>query len=247
MIIYVDLLLVINYVFDFSILLVVDLLLRRNMPIKRILLGALVGEISMISIFISLGKYIIIFKLILGLLMIIISFGYKDFKYTFYNLIYLYLISIILGGLLYYVYEEFKINTNNFYYLIVLSLGLVFLFIYYKLNIRLKTNYQNMYKVYIKYGDYEINSVGYLDSGNKLTGYNLEPVILVEKSYIVLNKLKLFPIYYEALNHKGIVYCFKPNKVIINGKEYKAIIGISNESFNMDGCNILLNSRMEII
>ena len=247
MIIYVDLLFMINYVFDFSILLVVDLLLKRYKPIKRVFLGALIGEISMISIFISFNKFMFLFKLLLGLMMVIITFGYKDIKYTFYNLIYLYLTSIILGGMLYYLYEEFKINTDEPYYLFVLISGLIFLFVYYKLNTRFRNNYQNIYKVYIKYGDYEINSVGYLDSGNKLIGYNLEPVILVEKSYLVLNKLKLFPLYYEALNKKGIVYCFKPKKVLINNIEYKVIIGISNEPFNIEGCNILLNSRMEIL
>ena len=63
-----------------------------------LILGAFVGSISLISLFLPInGIGLLIFKLILGLILCLVSFGYKNIKYTLYNLVYLYMTSIILG------------------------------------------------------------------------------------------------------------------------------------------------------
>ena len=60
--------------------------------------------------------------------MVLIAFGYKNIKYTFYNIIYLYMVSIILGGFVYYLNVEFnKIND-----LILLLLAPFILYIFMK-------------------------------------------------------------------------------------------------------------------
>ena len=50
--------------------------------------------------------------------MVIITFNYKDIRYTFKNIFYLYMVSIILGGFLYLLnidenYQESDLNKNN--------------------------------------------------------------------------------------------------------------------------------------
>ena len=249
MTIYIDLVIIINFIFDFVLLLICDLLLKRNVPIKRVLLGSFTGEISLIILFIHLNKLSsFILKTLLSLIMIIVTYGYKSFKYTITNFIYIFLNGIILGGFIYYMSYTFLDSISlSIKYICIEVLALLFSYVYYLFSKKIKINYNNKYTVIIKYNNYKFKGIGYLDSANKLTSpYSGKPIILIEKRYINLKKLKLLPVYYKTLNHAGIIDCFKPEKTIINGKEYNVLIGLSDTSFNM-GCEVLLNSRMGII
>ena len=247
--VYIDIVILINYIFDFTLLNLVDLLLKRRCKLKRVLLGALSGEFSLITLFINLTNLSsVIFKIVLSILMCIITFNYKNIKYTFYNAIYLYLCGIILGGFMTYIYNEFKINREySTHYIIVLLLALIFLYLYYKGLLILKTDYRNRYKVNIDYGTNHYEGVGFLDSGNKLVSpFSGNPIILVEKEYISLHRLKIIPVPYCALNYHGILKCFKPDKLIIEDKKYdNVLVGISEKNFNIEGCSVLLNINLE--
>lgn len=251
MVIYIDLIFFINFIFDSSIILTVDLLLKRHTKMRRILLGALIGELSMLTLFINFNSFTLaIFKLFLTLLMVVVTFSYKDTKYTFYNFSYLYLVGIILGGFETFLYNEFQVNGKySIRYLIVLVLSPICLLIYYKLTKKFKNDYNNRHNLKIIYDEGIFDGVGYLDSGNKLTSpINGKIIVLVEKEYIVHHKLKLFPIPYNALNHHGLLFCFAPNEVYVDGVlQENILIGLSEVKFNIDGCNALLNARMENI
>lgn len=249
MVIYLDLIIFINFVFDFSLLETVDLLLKRGSSNKRIALGAILGELSIITLFLPIKGFLeFVFKIVLTIIMSIGAFKYKDIRYTFYNTVYLYLSGIILGGFEYYLYNEFQVDAKmGIKYLVVLVLSPLVLIVYYKLHKKFKNDYNNRHKLKVLYDGHTFEGVGYLDSGNKLTSpINGKKIILIEKEYILYHKLKLTPIPYNALNHHGLLYCFTPDKVIVDEKEYKDIlIGLSEVKFNIDGCNTLLNARME--
>jgi len=227
----------------------VDLLLKRKMKLRRIFLGALIGEASMVTLFFKFGTLENnLFKIVLSILMSIGAFSYKDVKYTFYNTVYLYLVGMILGGFEYYLFNEFQVGgTLGIKYLFVLILSPLVLFVYYKLSLKNKNDYNNRHSVKILYEDGEFSGVGYLDSGNKLTSpISGKNIILVEKEYIVYHKLKLTPVPYTALNHHGILMCFKPDKLFVDEHEYNdVLVGLSEVKFNIDGVNTLLNARME--
>lgn len=249
MIIYWDVVMIINFVFDFTLLLTVNVLLKRNAKRWRIALGALVGELSMLTLwwdFTTAGMAT--FKILLNLAMVIVSFSFGDIKFTFYNGVYLYLVGIILGGFEQYLYNEFQVGGKmGVRYLIVLALSPLILFAYSKLSSKLKNNYNNRHRLKIIYDGKEFEGVGYLDSGNKLVSpINGKPIILVEKEYIVYHKLKLVPVPYTALNHHGLLYCFRPDALFIDDIEKKdVLVGLSEVKFNIEGCNALLNARME--
>jgi len=251
MIIYIDLIFIINLLFDFSLLLTVDLLLKRNTKIFRIAFGSLIGELSMLTLFISFNSLVLnLFKALLSLLMAVVSFSYKNFKYTFYNVIYLYLVGIILGGFEYYLYNEFKIDgTYSLKFLIIIILSPIVLIIYYKSMKKFKKVYNNHHKLKIIYDGNIFEGIGFLDSGNKLVcPISGKPIVLIEKEYIVHKKLKLYPVPYNALNYHGLLYCFTPESVYIDNVLYKnVLIGLSEVKFNIDGCNALLNARLENI
>ncbi len=249
MIVYWDLVMVLNFIFDFTLLLTVDALLKRGVSKRRIALGSIVGEVSMITLWVDFGNVgMNVFKLSLSLAMVIVTFSYKDVKFTFYNTVYLYLVGIILGGFEYYLFEEFQVeSTVGMRYLAVLIASPLVLIAYYKLSSKLKNNYNNRHKICFSYDGGVFEGVGFLDSGNKLTSpVSGKPIILVEKEYIIYHKLKLIPVPYNALNHHGLLYCFVPSQVTIDGVQYDdVLVGLSEVKFNIDGVNALLNARME--
>lgn len=251
MVIYIDLIFFINFFFDFSLLLSVDVLLKRRAKLRRISLGALFGELSMVTLFYPLKGFTnFLFKIGLGILMTIGAFSYRDIRYTFYNGVYLYLSGTILGGFEYYLYNEFQISSAySFKFLLLIVLSPLVLFAYYKSIKKFKNNYSEFHKVKILYDGNTFEGTGFLDSGNKLVSpISGKTIILVEKEYIIYHKLKLTPIPYNALNHHGLLYCFNPDSVFIDDKKYEdLLIGLSEVKFNIDGCNALLNARMENI
>ena len=123
---------ILNFFFDFILLLSVSILLRRNVSIYKIMGGAFIGGISIIFLFIELNNLTLFFyKLIISILMILISFGYKNIKYTFKNILYLYTASIILGGFLYFLNVEFAYKQYGLVFIHQgLSINVIFLIIF---------------------------------------------------------------------------------------------------------------------
>ena len=242
MIIYVDLLFIINYFFDLTTLVCVDVLLKRNISVKRLCLFSLIGELSLFSL---LTNNALIFNIIIPIIMCTASFKYKNLKYTIINVIYYYLVSILLGGFIYFLTNQFKIDlVYSLRYILVLVFSPIVIIIYYYLTKELKDNYNNLYNVRIEYDKYTFNGNGFLDSGNNLI-FNGKKVILIEKKYIHYKKLKLLPVLYNSLNYTGIVFCFKPDKVYIKDVLYTdVLVGLSDKSFNIDGAEVLLNCKL---
>ena len=92
--------------------------------------------------------------------MILTAFSYKNFKYTFDNFIYLYVISIFLGGFLYFLNTSFSYkNVGLIFFHNGLSINIIFIIIaspiililYIKNNKKLKEEYSKKYKVSITY------------------------------------------------------------------------------------------------
>ncbi len=146
-----------NFLFDFILLLSVSILLKRNIKIKYLLLGSLIGSISMFMLFLSINRFeLIIFKIIVSILMIITSFGYNNIKYTIKNIIYLYLLSIILGGFLYMINNSFDYHNGLVLYNEGISINIIFIIIVTPIllyinikNIHISKKYNLYYRVLI--------------------------------------------------------------------------------------------------
>lgn len=251
--IYLDLIFLINIWYDFLILLSVSLLLKRNIKLKRIFLGSLFGSLTFLIIFIDLNDYIlIIYKIIISILMSIITFSYKDIKYTISNISYFYLISIILGGSIYLLNDSFitnnslviKNNLINYLFLIIISP--IIIYIYLNQTKKLKNNYSNYHKVDIIYKNKLYHLNGYLDTGNNLIDpYKKRKIILV-KLNINYDDTSIIYTPYESLNNIGIIKCLKIDKLFVDKKEFNNyLIGLSNDKFRIDGINCILHNSMK--
>ena len=240
--IYIDLIFLLNIVLDSILLMSVSVLLGRNVTIKRLISGSIVGGLSTLILLFNITSIeLIILKLVLGILMCLTTFGYKNLKYTSNNVFYLYIISFIIGGGL------TLIKDYGYYNYIVLIIG--FILISYLYTRKMKTyqdSYSHHYKVdiYIKGRKYKLN--GYLDTGNKLYDqYKHRPIILVsEKINYSFNDIIYVP--YASLNNESIVKCLKVDKVIINNKIFENyLVGISDKKIQIDGINCILHSKMK--
>ena len=106
--IYIDELMLLNFIIDYVILSTLTFLLKKNVKKRRIFLSCIVGEISILYVFISMNNLLLVlFKLVLGIIMIIILYGYSDIKSFFKEIVYFYILCFFLGGTLYY----FKIEN----------------------------------------------------------------------------------------------------------------------------------------
>jgi len=255
--IYIDLILLLNFGFDFLLLLSVSLILRRNTEIYKILLGAFIGSISVLTLFININSFeLFIIKIIISILMCITTFKFKNIKYTIKNIIYLYISSIVLGGALYLLNIEFTYKNQGiiFYknkmsinFLILVIISPIIIYIYTKETKKLKTNYSNYHKVEIKIRDKIINCTGFIDTGNKLKDpYKRRPIILTNN--IKLQKEDINKIYVPVHTILGtnLIECIKIEELKIDKNIIKkeVLLGFINKKIKIDGVECLLNNEI---
>lgn len=240
MTIYIDLVILLNYFFDSLILLTVNTTLKRNISLKKILFVSLLGELSLLGFLLSNKYLLILLKLEISLILNILTFKYKDIFYTVTNVLYFYMVSIILGGFIYYL------KLNNLSYFFILFLVPLILYLYIKQNLNMKTTINKTYPLTIYFPNKrKLSLTGFVDTGNKLR----DPVT---KKWVVLVNKKLLqgvirirtPIYvpYHSLNNKGLVECIKPEKLVIEGKEYtNFLIGLMDSKVMINSSDCILN------
>ena len=247
MTVYIDLVSIINFIYDFLILLTVSFTLKRNRKIYYCILSSLIGVLSIFLLFLKINNIVLfLLKILISVIMVIVAFGYKSIKYTISNIIYFYMTSIILAGFLYLI----KGNSSNFNlnYIVLLIIGPIILFIYYKSNKKLKNTYSDYYKIKIVFDNIEYNLVSFYDNGNNLK----DPIS--RKSIIIVGNNRLekiynirSPVYVPVITVKGthLMKCFKPSYIILNDKKiYNYLIGESSIKFS-DGVECLLNKSLK--
>ena len=244
MIIYIDFIIIINFIFDFLILKTISITLKRTTTTKKLILSSLIGELSILLFYFN-NKLIIllIFKILLAIIMNIIAFTYQNLKTTVENLSYFYMISIIIAGFIYFLKQQ---NIN---YFLCIFLVPIILLIYKKQTKKLKATLQNYYQITIDFDDNNIlNLTAYLDTGNTLIDpITKKPIVILDKK-LTQNLIKirspiLVPI--KVLNNTSLLQCIKPKSIIIENKQYtKVLIGLSNDNLNLNGAECLLNLKL---
>lgn len=256
--VYLDLELILNFCYDLLLLMTVDITLKRHTKFYRLVISALIGAISIILLFIPFNNFLLfLFKILTSIIMILISFGYKNIKYFGTNMLYLYMCSVILGGFLYLLNTEFSYKREGliFYfdglsvnYILLLIIAPIILFLYIRNIKKIKSTYNYSYEVEISINNKIIKLNGFLDTGNKLR----DPI--THKYIIIVSKKKIeafinirSPIYvpFKALNKKGLLKCFKIDYIKVNNQILKNyLIGISDDNFNLNGTDCLLNYKL---
>ena len=183
--------------------------------------------------------------------MILITFSYKNIKYTFINFIYLIILSILLGGSLYLINNQLgnkmlitnNINLNN---IIVLLISLFIIVLYSYINKIYKNNISNIYNITLYNKNQKINLIGYLDTGNNLYDpYFNKPIIILNKGIDIIYDRFLL-VTYNTISGKGLMKCIFCDKLYIKdiGYKYNVLIGLSNDKFHLCDADIILHKEM---
>ena len=229
-----------NVIMDYIIIKSTNILLKRRTNHIRMILSSLIGGISSLVLFTSLNKIVI--EIVSIVIMVLISFGYKGIRYLINNILYMYVLSTLLGGIIYLF--NIKVSNSMFLtYLIIIVISIEIMILYIKENKKMRSIYNNYYKVDIYFKDRKkLSLIGFVDTGNNLYDpYKKRPVIIVHNKYIKEDKYILVP--YHTINGNGLLKCIKPDIIFIDGGGYKGnvLIGFS-DSFNFgDGVDVILH------
>ena len=253
MTIYIDIILLINFIIDLLLLLSVSFLLKRRASLTRIIISSSIGSLSTLLLFVIHNNFLLlIYKLLISIIMIIITFKYNNFHYFKDNLIYLYIISIVLGGTIYLINNQISSINNgliftsnnlkiNLFLLIIITP--IIIYKYLKTTKNYQITYSNYYDIDIYYNDLCIKGTAFLDTGNNLKDpYFKRPIILINKE-LINEPVKTFLVPYSVVNNqKGLLEVFSPKKIIVNNKKCKkTLLGLSD--ININGIKIILNKE----
>lgn len=252
--IYLDLVLFINFFFDFIILFGTKIILKKRIKPIRLIGGSIVGGFSILFLFIPLNTFsLFILKIIISMIMILITFGEKDFFKTY---LYFYILSIFLGGTMYFLNNTFSYkqkgliffsNGLSINFIVMIIISPIIIYLYVKEKKEHTNTYNNIYKVdiIIKNKKYILN--GYLDTGNNLTDpYKKRAVIIVNSKKIKFNENKYILVPYKTISETGIIKCIKPDKIIINNQEFNnCLIGESKKEINLNNSDCILPNKLK--
>lgn len=251
--IYLDYVFLVNLLFDFILLMGISIVLKRNTSKTRFILGSVFGGVSSFIILLNISSLsFFILKLISGLLMVVITFSYKNIKYTVNNFIYLIILSILLGGSLYFLNIEASktaigtifLNSRSTYILLLIGISFFIIVFYSKYIKKEKIEAALKYKVNL-YTDKEINLIGFLDTGNNLM-YKKRPVIILNKDKKINFNDKPIYIPFSTINGSSLMKCHKIDRLFIEKKGYfkNIYVGISNDKFHLKDADIILNTNL---
>ena len=136
--VYYESVFLLNFLLDFMILYGTKRILKVNQKNIRLILGGIVGSCTTFLLMYKVSSILLfLFKMIISILMILISFGKNSF---FKNMEYFYLLSIITGGV-FYLFDLPKNILVRYFILIIGSLGIIYLLI------------KELLKIYMFYND----------------------------------------------------------------------------------------------
>lgn len=248
--IYVDLLVIQDLIYNYVILFAVGILLTRKTNIKKIFLSSVIGTIPLVFLFLNINQQLIFgISFIFSLIMSFISFSYRDIIYTIKNIFYMYMTSIFIAGSIYLINVNFLPTINNYLLNVIILIIIVpiITYVYLKSISKLKNNYSNYYKVdiYLK-EQKEITVTAFLDTGNKLIDpYKRRPIILLRKDLVDIEKQKIILVPYNTVNNSDLLECIVPQKIFIHNVGYQTnfLIGLMDE-VNIEGVDCILNQKL---
>ena len=254
--IYLDYVFLINFLFDFILLLGISMILKRNISKIRLFLGSVFGGLSFFIILLNISSLTFFFiKMFLAFIMIIITFSYKNFKYTMNNFIYLIILSVLMGGFLYLTNIEFGYshvgmlfftNGKSLNLIILIFLGFLVTLIYSKYIRKVKRESVKIFKTTLFIDNKELKFTGYFDTGNDLKYFN-KPVIILNKNIkLNIESKKIYYVPFTTINGEGIMKCIKLNKIFIEDKGFfeNVFLALSNDKFHLGGADIILNVNL---
>ncbi len=258
MIIYLDIIFIVNFLFDLMILYTTSEILKLHTKITRLIIGSLVGSLTLICLFIKLNSLtLFLYKIIISIIIILVTFGKNNFLRKLY---YFYFTSIILGGLIYLIKLEIDKSTTTLSFLknnitlsilIYLVIAIIMLKSYLKQVDFFKTKRTMLHKVTIIINDKKYQYNGYIDTGNSLYDHiKKRPVLILYDKSFTSNEIPLY-VPFNTLDGKGVIPCIKIDELYIDDEKQQKtyLLGLANNKIkikNIDASIILHKDLLNI-
>lgn len=247
--IYVDTLLCVNMFIDYLILYAVRRILKTNSKAALLLPASVLAAISTLGVFLPFYSKVfsVFYRIITGALIIFVAYGKATLRIFMLRLITYIGVSISFSGIVVLIWLILKpdgvaVYNDTVYFDIspvMLIICTLFAFISLSIYEKIKSKQHpktRVHKVTVYYENTQCCFNSMVDTGcNLREPFSGLPVIIAEKELIDENeikeeKLRLVP--YKTLSGEGILKAFRPEKILVDGKEVKSgcYIGVSNGS-----------------
>ncbi|PKG22122.1 sigma-E processing peptidase SpoIIGA [Niallia nealsonii] len=205
MAIYLDVIWLLNFLFDSLLLYLTAIVLKRQVPLWRVSIGGLIGSLIILFAITPFSVYTShpISKLLFSVVMILTVFGYKKFRYFFSGLMTFYFATFLIGGTLigahYFVQFDFEMSSSVLlasvkgfgdpisWFFVMLGFPLAWHFS--KRNVEsiemTKIKYDQMVQVSFRLGNKKFSIRGLVDSGNQV----YDPISRVPVMFVSLHKI----------------------------------------------------------
>ncbi len=228
MIVYVDVLFVVNFFITYLLLLLTKLLVKENAKTARLMLGAFIGGAYSLVILLDELHFLItaLGKILISAVIVLAVFGFKRALIFLRNLGVFYFSNMILLGVILAVWLIFRpdgiaIHNDVVYFdipartLLVSALA-AYLIAVAAVKIYNRTIGKNeIYSLTVFKDGKEVHMYAFADTGNKLKEpFSDYPVIVVDSSKISFDAERIIP--FHSVGGEGTLKAFKPDKVIIS-------------------------------
>lgn len=198
MVVYADILIILNIIVDYFLLLAAAKLLQNNSRILRLLAGAAIGGVSSLYIFApDLGLLIgLLFRAAVCALMVLAAFGFKNIKTFLRGCGVLFLVTCGYGGIMTAVWYLFKppgmtvVNSVVYFsispaVLIIASVAAYLLFMLFSAIFSKTAKFAERCEITVSAGGDSITMEGIIDTGNSVEDiFGNSEIIIADKAYV---------------------------------------------------------------
>lgn len=206
LIVYLDIILLLNIVFNTMILMLTRYFIRSNRSRKRIVYGAIIASLLVvIEMYLPLTvRFGLISKVMYSILVIMITFGWNGIPTLCKHVGVFYFTSFSIGGGMFGFHYLLKdmftyhagspfLTVRNIYgediqlMFVVISFPLIWFFTKRRMDehVQVKIKYDQFYKVRLTINGQSCETTGYIDSGNHLIDpITRRPVVLCDEDYL---------------------------------------------------------------
>ncbi len=252
MIIYVDVLFVVNFFITYLLLLLTKLFIKENTKTSRLLLSSLAGGLYSLVILLDELHFLItvLGKIIISAIIILIAFGFKRADVFFRTLGIFYFSNMLLLGVILALWLIFKpqgitIHNDVLYFdiparTLLISALAAYLTALLVVKIYNRTVGKNeIYSLTIFKDGAQVHMYAFADTGNKLKEpFSDYPVIVVDSSKVSFDTQRVIP--FNSVGGEGVLKAFKPDKIkISSGKKsfetdrvYVAVSTVDSKDFS---------------
>lgn len=241
MIIYIDLLLIINFLLDYCLIAYTGIINKQKYNYFRLILASIFALTSFSLFFIKIKIIFFILRFLYSLGIIYIAFPYKTLKQYIKNILIFYFLNYLLAGLI----TSFNFNFSDYlllvnhkqttsWYLLIFSFIFANLLTYiYKVIEDNNKSYQGfVYRCYFRFLNQDYHAKGLLDTGNRVESVGSQPIVFIDKKLIkkevnedllMKNNIPFTYVLVNTISESNLHLAFKPETfhIIVNKKAIK--------------------------